>query len=98
MARQHSTFKAPRWRCDSSAPRLALGSSRHPGQAAGPLRAQLPCALPGPGGTGHWNALAIDVLTFFTGGVFLGAGMLHMLPEAARQAREAGITSPLLNP
>ena len=50
------------------------------------------------GGTGHWNALAIDVLTFFTGGVFLGAGMLHMLPEAARQAREAGITSPLLNP
>ena len=50
------------------------------------------------GGTGHWNARAIDVLTFFTGGVFLGAGMLHMLPEAARQAREAGITSPLLNP
>ena len=49
-------------------------------------------------GTGRWNAMAIDVLTFFTGGVFLGAGMLHMLPEAAEQAEEAGITSPLLNP
>ena len=50
------------------------------------------------GGTGRWNAVAIDVLTFFTGGVFLGAGMLHMIPEAARQAEKAGITSPLLNP
>ena len=49
-------------------------------------------------GTGRWNAMAIDVLTFFTGGVFLGAGMLHMLPEAAEQAEEAGVTSPLLNP
>ena len=44
------------------------------------------------GGTGRWNAMAIDVLTFFTGGVFLGAGMLHMLPEAAEQAEEAGVT------
>ena len=50
------------------------------------------------GGTGRWNAVAIDVLTFFTGGVFLGAGMLHMLPEAAEQAEKVGITSPLLNP
>ena len=50
------------------------------------------------GGTGRWNTMAIDVLTFFTGGVFLGAGMLHMLPEAAEQAEEAGVTSPLLNP
>ena len=50
------------------------------------------------GGTGRWNAMAIDVLTYFTGGVFLGAGMLHMLPEAAEQAQEVGITSPLLNP
>ena len=44
------------------------------------------------GGTGRWNTMAIDVLTFFTGGVFLGAGMLHMLPEAAEQAEEAGVT------
>ena len=50
------------------------------------------------GGTGRWNDLAIDVLTYFTGGVFLGAGMIHMLPEAAEEAEEAGATWPLMNP
>lgn len=42
------------------------------------------------GGIGVWDGLVIDVLTYFTGGVFLGAGMIHMLPEAAEEAREAG--------
>ena len=27
----------------------------------------------------------LDYLQFFTGGVFLGAGVLHMLPEAVRE-------------
>uniref|UniRef100_A0A7S4F992 Zinc/iron permease n=1 Tax=Chrysotila carterae TaxID=13221 RepID=A0A7S4F992_CHRCT len=29
-----------------------------------------------------WNGQVIDAMGFFTGGVFLGAGMMHMLPDA----------------
>jgi len=52
------------------------------------------------GGVGKWNGLVIDVLTYFTGGVFLGAGMLHMLPDAVEDAKQAGgiADAALMNP
>ena len=49
-------------------------------------------------GNGRWDAVVIDHLTYLTGGVFLGAGMVHMLPEAAAEAQLVGYDSPLLNP
>ncbi len=34
-----------------------------------------------------------SLLFFFTGGVFLGAGMLHMLPDAEQEAKLVGLDS-----
>jgi zinc transporter ZupT len=46
-----------------------------------------------------WREKAIEVATYITGGVFLGAGMLHMLPEAEEEARSLDMPLPsLVNP
>lgn len=52
------------------------------------------------GGIGVWEGLVVEVLTYFTGGVFLGAGMLHMLPDAVEDAKQAGgiADAKLMNP
>jgi hypothetical protein len=46
---------------------------------------------------GWVSTAVIEALSFFTGGIFLGAGMLHMLPEAVREADRVQITG-LWNP
>lgn len=40
---------------------------------------------------GLWSETVIDVLIYFTGGVFLGAGMVHMLPEAVQEVSGLGL-------
>ena len=40
---------------------------------------------------GIWSETVIDVLIYFTGGVFLGAGMVHMLPEAVQEVSGLGL-------
>lgn len=38
---------------------------------------------------GLWRQITVEALTCVTGGIFLGAGMLHMLPEAAHEGKAA---------
>ena len=40
---------------------------------------------------GLWSETVIDMLIYCTGGVFLGAGMVHMLPEAVQEVSGLGL-------
>ena len=46
---------------------------------------------------GKWSDTMIELLTFLTGGVFLGAGMVHMLPEAVEEVAILDLP-PLVSP